>query len=78
MSTKTTPTKVTNPTSYGIYHENMGPELAGLPNKQQRYTLEVEFILDMVPGAWHQPEDLVKYLLDHPYITSVTYDKKGD
>jgi hypothetical protein len=43
-----------------------------------RGTMQVEYILDIVPGAWHQPEDLVRWLTDHPYITSVTYTPKPE
>jgi hypothetical protein len=42
-----------------------------------RGTMQVEYILDIVPGAWHQPEDLVRWLTDHPYITKVTYTGEG-
>jgi hypothetical protein len=41
-------------------------------------TMQVEYILDLVPGAWHQPEDLVNWMNDHPYITSVTYTPKPE
>jgi hypothetical protein len=57
---------VVNTESYG--HGN---------NVHHRGTMQVEYILDIVPGAWHQPEDLVTWLTDHPYITSVTYTGEG-
>jgi hypothetical protein len=41
-----------------------------------RGTMQVEYILDIVPGAWHQPEDLANWMADHPYITKVTYIPK--
>lgn len=65
-----------NPNSYGLYGDNMGPDLAGQPNNQQRHTLEVEFILDMVPGAFHQPEDLINWIMQNPYVTGVTFRNK--
>ena len=69
VGSSATPITVVNTESHGRH---------STPEIRTRYTMEVEFILDMVPGVMHQPEDLVKYLLDHPYITSVTYNKKGD
>lgn len=67
-----------NPESYGLYDSNMG-ELAGLPNERTRYKLEVEFILDGVSGAYHQPEDLINDITKHSYVTSVSFnaDKQG-
>jgi hypothetical protein len=43
----------------------------------QRGTMQVEYILDMVPGVWHQPRDLAGWMTNHPYITKVTYTSKG-
>jgi hypothetical protein len=28
----------------------------------------------MVPGAWHQPIDLMAHIADHSYVMDVTYD----
>jgi hypothetical protein len=39
----------------------------------QRGTMQVEYILDIVPGAWNKPEDLANWMANHPYITKVTY-----
>lgn len=33
--------------------------------------LEVEAILDLVPGAFHQPEDLMRWIATNPYVRSV-------
>lgn len=76
MSRKLSTILATNPNSYGLHGENMGPELAGLPNDRERHTLQVEFILDMVPGAFHQPEDLINWIIQNPYVTGVTF--KGE
>jgi len=65
-----------NDKSYGLYAESMGEELAGLPNKSKRHTMKVEFILDQVPGAFHQPEDLINWIMQNPYVTGVTFDPK--
>jgi hypothetical protein len=69
---------IINHTSYGRFHENLGPELAGKPNAQQRFTMSVEFITDIVPGAFHQPEDLANWIASNPYVTSVTFNSKGE
>lgn len=66
----------TNKASYGFYSENVGEELAGLPNNRERHTMEVEFILDQVPGAFHQPEDLINWIMQNPYVTGVTFEPK--
>lgn len=43
----------------------------GKPSPYKQITLEVTAILDMVPGAWHQPEDLMKWIADHSYVQYV-------
>jgi hypothetical protein len=58
---------VVNTNSYG--HNN---------DIHYRGTMQVEYILDLVPGAFHQPEDLVRWMVNHPYITSVTYTPKPE
>lgn len=60
-------TKITvvNTESYGRH---------STPEIRTRYTMEVEFILDMVPGAWHQPEDLMNWIATHSYVTQVTHE----
>jgi hypothetical protein len=57
--------KVENTNSYGYGNTT-----------HTRGTMQVEYILDIVPGAWHQPEDLAKWMANHPYITKVTYTPK--
>lgn len=42
-----------------------------LPN-QRTHKLTVEFMLDPVPGAWAQPEDLMRWIAQHSYVQSVT------
>lgn len=76
MSDIHTPINAVNPNSYGLYGENMGPDLAGQPNDRERHTLKVEFILDAVPGAYHQPEDLVSWIMQNPYVTGVQFKGK--
>lgn len=34
--------------------------------------LEVEVMLDAVPGAWHEPEDIMNWIASHSYVQSVT------
>ena len=41
---------------------------------RRTYKLEVEFCLDMVPGAWHVPQDLMKWIAQHSYVKEVTFD----
>lgn len=38
--------------------------------------LEVIVLLDAVPGAWHQPEDIMNWINRHNYVQSV--ELKGD
>jgi hypothetical protein len=63
-----------NHESYGLYGPDMGPGLAGTPDNRPRLKLEVEFVLDDVPGAWHMPEDLVNWILSHSYVTGVAFN----
>lgn len=37
-------------------------------------TMQVNFILDGVPGAYHTPIDLMKWINGNSYVHSVTYD----
>lgn len=45
--------------------------------KPTRYDLVVELkvtvLLDSTPGAWHQPDDIVRWIARHSYVQDVTY-----
>jgi hypothetical protein len=56
---------VTNPNSYG-----KGSTI------HPKVTFTVEAILDVVPGAWAQPEDLANWIAQHSYVNSVSYEKQ--
>ena len=43
----------------------------GQINKQ--IELKVIVMLDAVPGAWHQPEDIMNWVNQHSYVQSVEY-----
>ena len=65
-------TTVVNTKGYGYYASNMGPRLVGKVNDNHaRHRLEVTFILDMFPGAFHQPEDLMAWIAQNPYVDTV-------
>jgi hypothetical protein len=55
--------KKDNPNSYDLNH-----------CKEVEFKLTVR--LDMVPGAWHQPEDFFNWFFQHPYIQSVELMEK--
>jgi hypothetical protein len=38
------------------------------------YKMEVEFCLDMVPGAFAAPQDLMEWICQNPYVKRVTFD----
>lgn len=63
---------VVNREGYAYFGPNMGPELAGKPNHRPRFKLEVTFILDSVPGAFHHPEDLMRWIAQNPYVDTVS------
>ena len=65
-------TKIQNLTGYTHHRANMGPDLEGTPNNHKRHKLEVIFILDMVPGAFNQPQDLMRWIATNPYVDTVT------
>ena len=44
----------------------------GKPNARKRHTLEVTFITDMFQGAFHNPEDLMNWIAQNPYVDTVT------
>lgn len=46
------------------------PNTYARPN-QKTHKIEVEFVLDAVPGAWHQPEDLMQWITQHSYVKCV-------
>ena len=48
----------------------------GEPTKRPRHELKVTFILDMVAGAFHQPEDLMNWIAQNPYVESVALVEK--
>ena len=48
----------------------------GKANDRPRPKLEVTFILDMVQGAWHQPEDLMRWIASHSYVDTVTLEEE--
>jgi hypothetical protein len=42
----------------------------------KKVKIEIELMLDMVPGAWHEPEDFMKWVCQHNYVQSVTLVEK--
>lgn len=49
----------------------------GKPSKiHKRRRVTVEFILDAVPGAWHQPEDMMNWIATNSYVASVTLEEE--
>ena len=40
--------------------------------KDEVHKLTVEFVLDRFSGAWHQPEDLMKWIAQCSYVKAVT------
>lgn len=78
MAHDLTPIIAVNPNSYGLYDDNMGPEMAGTPNNHTRHKLEVEFILDSVPGSFFDPKDLINWIMQNPYVTTITFNTSTD
>lgn len=37
-------------------------------------TIEVKVMLDAVPGAWHQPTDIMQWMCQHNYVQEVKFD----
>ena len=64
--------KVVNTKGYAYHQANMGPEHEGKPNFRRRHKFEVTFILDLVPGAFHRPEDLMNWIANNPYVDTVS------
>ena len=47
------------------------------PHKVVRF--EVEAVLDMCPGTWHDPEDLMNWIASNSYVRQVTLiDRPSD
>ena len=67
---------VVNTKGYAYYGDNMGVDLVGKPNCQPRKTLSVTFITDMVPGAFHNPEALMRWIASNPYVDTVFYGEE--
>lgn len=42
--------------------------------KRKTFKMEVEFCLDMVPGPYAQPQDLMEWICQNPYVKAVTFD----
>lgn len=66
--------QVVNKTGYAYRGKNMG-KLAGTPTLDKRKTLSVTFILDQVEGAFHSPEDLMRWIASNPYVDTVTLEE---
>ena len=43
----------------------------GKPTPRPRHEIRVTFITDMVPGAFHDPEDMVRWIASNPYVDTV-------
>jgi hypothetical protein len=63
-------TTVVNKNSYAIFN--------GKPTDRARHVMQVEFILDEVYGAFHQPDDMMNWIASNPYVTSVTFAEKEE
>jgi hypothetical protein len=37
----------------------------------QQVELKVIVMLDACPGAWHHPQDIMRYIAEHNYVQSV-------
>jgi len=46
----------------------------GQPTFRKTFTLTVEAILDGVPGAFNQEEDLMRWINGNPYVRCVTLE----
>jgi hypothetical protein len=44
----------------------------GKPTSRKRHTMTVTFITDMVPGAWHDPSDMMGWMCHNSYVDTVT------
>lgn len=62
---------VVNTKGYAYYYSALtGHEVK--PTQQRRQTLIVTFITDTVPGAYHDPKDLMNWIAQNPYVDTVT------
>ena len=39
--------------------------------------VSVRLMLDPVPGAWHQPEDFLNWVCQHPYVQEAEVKEEG-
>ena len=65
--------KIVNKQGYAYHGANMG-DLEGTSNNRKRHELKVTFVLDMVPGSFHEPEDLMRWITQNPYVDTVTLE----
>lgn len=66
------PDPVINTKGHG-YVQHDGPEIT--PNDRPRHELKVTFVLDLIPGEYHQPHDMMRYIGRHPYVDTVEFIK---
>ena len=66
------PDPVINTKGHGYVHHD-GPEIT--PNDRPRHELKVTFVLDLIPGEYHQPHDMMRYIGRHPYVDTVEFIK---
>jgi hypothetical protein len=44
----------------------------------QVFELKVTAIIDAMPGAWHNPQDLMEWIANHSYVQHVELIEKAD
>jgi hypothetical protein len=66
--------KVVNSKGYAYHGKNMGA-MEGTPTDRPRRTVTVTFITDGVPGAFHNPEDMMNWIAQNPYVDTVTMEE---
>lgn len=40
--------------------------------------LKVTVMLDAIPGAWHEPDDIMRWIASHSYVQQVELINSGD
>lgn len=57
-----------------VVNENSYAKI-GTYTPQRTFSLRVEAIADMCPGAWDNPRDLMDHIAQHPYVRRVVLDE---
>lgn len=53
--------------------EFKNPNRYEYPEAVRRHEMTITFVCDPVPGAWDDPEDFIRWAVQHNYVQKIVY-----